>query len=1588
MSTVLKVGSDKEYTTIQAAINAAKTIEGQVVIEIDGGEYNEKDINFSAKKYVVDGVTYVGGIEFKAAEGAEVVINGNFVGSAVSDFKGITFDGLTINNVDGKYSGYYAAIYFADGYASKTASDIVIQNCNITSTTSLGTSIAVAFAYSTVVDGVIVSNNTLNAECAIYGGDGNLYNDITISGNTMNGSKTMANYTYWGGVYIFKAGENVVIENNTISGSAFKAINIRNGEGVVVVDNTVVDCQGEITVTDGSVVSGNTIDGVELTFPLYEGNDILAYGGIAGENGDYAVINNTAYIVGTNAFGSFVDALLNVTAETTKIEVAGNITENGPASNIEVALSGNLEIVCSNGNAADIDWNSNKKVSFVRAEGAEGEITLSLNNIDWALGNSAMIYFGDLDSSKAIDVVMDATSRIEAYLVRVGTDSTLDMVPGAQMTVTREVLRIEGTLNAVGAEDFVAEDAAVEDRQLKTAYTRVIAGGELNLTDTYMSSYSQFIAYGDVNMDNARMDIGLKVDGEWGTNPASNQTGWAVFDTGSNVNLDNNSLMVIGGAKGSYGLTVNSDATFTISNGSEAELSFGITNNGTIALNDGILKVGTNFNPAITGTDHKLDFVNNDTVNINGGKFVAGEVTNNGTFNVSGESTLNIGTLNGSVTVADAKLTESVINKGSVNFKGENTYSGDFNANYVFVGDWANDSYTGSVDFGTDSSVKVGGQMIIGYDYSAMGSNNVVFGDVTGEVVTDKVFTAADVSVRRDGTLTIANTTGNNKINTMNVMGQVIIDNAKLSGEAQIGSGADYNAEMIVRNGAEVNLGGSSNSVVILGKSTKGTLTVDNATLNINRCGAGAGYKVPADTFVIGYNGGAGYLNAVNGAVVNAKYNVQVNADSQISVADSNLTVVGTLTNNGTVTVSGNSTVNITTLSGTVLRFEDAILATSSTIGGRAFSFGDLTITETGSLNVKQINIYGDALIKSGATLISPTTIVDNYLKIEDDATLNVKYFNVDGTADVEGTVNVTNDSRSNYSTLVRDGGIVNVGSTGSIVIDTFSGQVLAGGTLNVNGGTVNVTKYNDGRAGKLKNEGNINVSVGSNVYVSVLEGSGTITIDATGWTGFSKVIDVDSSTFSGNFEVIGNENAYLIFGEDGDVIVSTASAKTVYVNSAWTGYTYGELVEGDLYYGINAFDSLLDYTAAENTEELVIAGGNYSGIAGDFSNKTSVIKSDIKSVAAYGDVTVDLGNLVFATDYAGTVEISGNYETTDYIRYTGTWGVDWTELQNGHIRFVGGDDTTFAIDGNFTSAENIQFIGGSAVISADSNIVVGNAHYGQYLINGADVVNYGSMSLDLDAFNGSAMNILGNGSLTISGADASLYINMKDGGASNKDINVTKGSLIIEDGASAVVTGAVTVAANGTVAVNGGNLEAVVIDNNGILDISGGSLTADKVSGSGSFNINGAVDAEGNAVATELNIGSLQQNIYANKNSDKTVVLTGDVNMPTWNYYFRVYGDAVIDGLNINKDYIGATVSASGMLNLYGDTLITGDTVMNLNALQVTNSGTIDKGVVINTANFNAFDMGAANDGTVVDAVFTVKGTLNTVSFIVTNDY
>ncbi|MBE6385631.1 MAG: hypothetical protein E7048_08210, partial [Lentisphaerae bacterium] len=628
---------------------------------------------------------------------------------------------------------------------------------------------------------------------------------------------------------------------------------------------------------------------------------------------------------------------------------------------------------------------------------------------------------------------------------------------------------------------------------------------------------------------------------------------------------------------------------------------------------------------------------------------VTGTLSNAGAFNVTGESTILIGNLAGSgaMVLDNAKLTASSITKGNVNIKGANTFSGDFNASYAFVGDWNDGEYSGSIDFGTNSSVNVGGQMIIGYDYGQMGENNVVFGDVTGAVTTDGIFKAADVSVRRDGTLTIANTTGDNKINTMNVMGKVVIDNAKLSGEVQIGTGsADYNAEMIVKNGAEVTLGGSSNSIVILGKSGKGTLTVDNADLTVDRCGAGAGYSVPADTFVIGYNGGQGFLNVKNNATFNALYNVQVNEGSAIAVEGaSSASISKNLENNGEVTVSGAETT-----------------LTADSIENNAA----LTVEKSAALNAGTLKSAGEFVVdgaKFVANEVSLYTLLTFDITAGEERTISVSFIPVDA---FEG-VTVKLQAEANATSVSYEGIEI---ADGKYYVTVFDGETSVRSEIDVVGGSFDV-----------KGESTLRIAA-LNGFAALRDGA-VLSCSKVG--GLVKVFG--SAALKGDNGITALNVGKGYDGAESLTVAGTATFGTVEVGNAALNITEGTVVTANT--NTFAAGSTVSIDNADyNARSVTVVG------ALALTNGALLRAEDSFSVSESGSVTIDTASgISFAGAFvnAGVITVDmTDFADTIYrvVDYTGTGSMDladYGELKAAEgFTFTVKDNDLYVTTGNF----------------------------------------------------------------------------------------------------------------------------------------------------------------------------------------------------------------------------------------------------------------------------------------------------------------
>ena len=114
---------------------------------------------------------------------------------------------------------------------------------------------------------------------------------------------------------------------------------------------------------------------------------------------------------------------------------------------------------------------------------------------------------------------------------------------------------------------------------------------------------------------------------------------------------------------------------------------------------------------------------------------------------------------------------------------------------------------------------------------------------------------------------------------------------------------------------------------------SNGTINADNSLLKVSG-GDGAGSLNVSST--------GNVINMTNGSELNVA-NITLGAGNKIAIEDSSLKST-TLTNNGSVTVAGESTLNVGTLSGgETIDFLDGAVINDSTVGGGVFVAGDVT---------------------------------------------------------------------------------------------------------------------------------------------------------------------------------------------------------------------------------------------------------------------------------------------------------------------------------------------------------------------------------------------------------------------------------------------------------------------------------------------------------------------------------------------------------------------------------------------------------------------------------------------------------------------
>jgi filamentous hemagglutinin family protein len=616
-------------------------------------------------------------------------------------------------------------------------------------------------------------------------------------------------------------------------------------------------------------------------------------------------------------------------------------------------------------------------------------------------------------------------------------------------------------------------------------------------------------------------------------------------------------------------------------------------------------------------------------------------------------------------------------------------------------------------------------------------------------------------------------------------------------------------------NGAGGDATFTSSSAVDLAASTVGgALDVTATTGNITDSGAvsvggdaifttsAADADITLDTTSVtgsvglNTNGTGGNATFISGGAVNL-------AASTIGGALA-VTAGGAITDSGTLTVTGNTTLNA---GANNITLDDA----ANTFGTLALTGNDVSIAENAATDLGASTVTGALSIASQGAITDSGT-----LAVTGNTTLNAGANNItlDDAGNTFGTLALTGNDVSITENAATDLGASTV--TGALSI-TSQGAITDSGAVTV-GGTSTFTS--------TQNNADITLDQVSSTGAVSLN-----TIGATGNATFTSGIGVNlaASTVGGALTVTATTGNII---DSGAVSVGGTSTFTTSAADA---------------------DITLDTTSVTGTVSL-----NTSGTGGDATLSGNAVNLAASTVGGALDVTATTGNI---TD-SGAISVGGNATfttsaadadiTLDTTSVTGSVGLN-TNGTGGDATFTSSSAVDLAAStiggalavtagGAITDSGNLNVTGDTTLNAGGNNITLDSANnsFGTLLLTGNDVSIVENAATDLGASTVTgALSITSQGAITDSGTLAVTGTTTLDAGGNNitlDDAANTFGTLaltgndvsIVENAATdlgaSTVTGALSITSQGAITDSG----TLAVTGNTTLDAGGNNITLD----------------------------------------------------------------------------------------------------------------------------------------------------------------
>ena len=703
------------------------------------------------------------------------------------------------------------------------------------------------------------------------------------------------------------------------------------------------------------------------------------------------------------------------------------------------------------------------------------------------------------------------------------------------------------------------------------------------------------------------------------------------------------------------------------------------------------------------------------------------------------------------------------------------------------------------------------------------------------------------------------------------------------------------------------------------------------AHVTVNGCGAGSQFRVDGDcelTFSI---------TATGGNPDAAVQSVEVYAGGKV-VIDSALSVTGSFTNSGDVTVNaaGTKFASFTNNAGASLTLNAALNAESKvenmaggTITVNAAMTLDGNISNYGTISVTGADVTVNGLVNTGTVQVGEAGV----LNVETDlgGTLNVlengqAVINVGAlTANVENAGTVT----AGTGTLTFNGAVAGNGGTFSGDSLTFSGVTSGTATVEaadvIYNGTDSQSVFG-GTYGTLTVDGSVKTVTGKTEVTGKFTNNSGVQVDGS--------LTLNGVEGTGEYLVL--QNGMLVFNGDGTVAGSVTSSGTVEVNALVSfGGGLSNLATGTLNLNATGLNVTADNAGVinVNAQNVTLSGSNSKTVnvadGGSLTLKMTDAAGANYTVAAGGVLNLDSasGTLFGRVDNAGTFNVISVVDS-----------------------FVGGvsNSGTMVVESasnlaNVTNS-NLLILNGAAKLN-------GTVNDGTIQLNNRGVVadglrNNGTLDIKADGYKFDASKFTNDGLVKVSNGATVIADNIGANGSSG-DYSVEANSTL-NAGTDARFTGVLqndgTISGNGNLITISGSTAGsgslnnssgeVVYNGADAQDIFSGEYGRLTVTGDGTKTLNGdiTINTNGNISSSFVNNGAITSDgalIFDGKTSGNgTVNSTAETiyNQAAEHVYSGEYGKLTLSGVAksiagevtanlLNNNARKLTVKTSGVL-------------------------------------------------------------------------